>query len=1029
MPASIRTTLTSSPGGPVVGPVLVDQSRDDLRKGYQVILESVNVHTTYAWAISFKPEAPDRTDSAAALLPPEGSTSSTAKFNIDYEGAYLIRLVVDAGLPTEDTMYLRLRSVTRFGNLKLVAAGERRDQNGVIPVDATAEGWSNDQNQNMQLLLAQLRRQATTGRILWVDANRGRDSANNQNDPAVTYELPGSDPADTADDVSFTAERHGDFSTINEAITYANAAAGRGEAAPSLSDPYFIRIKPGLYVEDLSLQPHIHLMGEDWVTEPVQLNGEMPVIVRTANAGGLTHSYTPAGDTDPVYLARIGFENADVTTKPVIEHTRGYLLLDHCTVFQRANSATQGACIETITAGGGQTAYLGIFDSHIVSLANTNDDNWAIIVDAEPGSRDPLTLVRTQVEGRSAVSFNESNYQDAGASFIESTVVGDAGYGLRSGGGIDADRSIFESADASKCVLVDGFLAGAGANPGNVTVTMTYCTVNRVIFDKTFVGGLAQFRGGAITTGSTPDQWLQAPGGALDETSATATARSIEYHIDWRLPENQPAGAETVPTNSEFPYRNVQDVLDLLANIVNPQGAAIGGAWPNTGGLTLDAAYDGVASYSPFLAGSGIGKYITADQGAVGILGATSPGGGVIDPTLAGGLQVELGVDIGPFVADGLGSEMWLEANPFGYGPRATFGRSVWNNELTANPLPNPRPAPAGFIRGGLNAADGGYSLWLLTRSTQDSGQGEQGRIVISAGRTNDGGTGNTDGGNLFLAAGDVQDAGGAGLGGHIWLTPGWTANAGDDGRLRIVHPTTATQMVILASVTYLTNGPLSNNGTLHLATPDEHFQIALTAGMTLAQVVTAINTACAGEIVAADNAGKLQITAAKRGVNSEVFVVGVSNLGGGTSVQFFNELGEIQESVAPGVTTQGDYPDYVELECTTSGELTVHGTIIASFQKTYYNWVVGAPASPLAHGGEGIVGVDTTAGPGTVDLPALGGVGDAGKEFTIKYEAGGNPVTVNGNVANIDGAATVVLNVLYQSVTVYWGGAQWFIK
>ena len=163
MPASIRITLHQSPGGPVVGPILVDQSRDDLRKGYQVVLESVNVHTTYSWAISFKPESPDRTDSSAALLPPEGATSSVAKFNVDYEGAYLIRLVADAGLPTEDTKYLRLRFVTRFGNIKLVAAGERRDENGVIPMDATPEGWTNDQNQNLQLLLAQVRRQATQG--------------------------------------------------------------------------------------------------------------------------------------------------------------------------------------------------------------------------------------------------------------------------------------------------------------------------------------------------------------------------------------------------------------------------------------------------------------------------------------------------------------------------------------------------------------------------------------------------------------------------------------------------------------------------------------------------------------------------------------------------------------------------------------------------------------------------------------------------------------------------------------------------
>ena len=291
MPASIRITLHQSPGGPVVGPILVDQSRDDLRKGYQVVLESVNVHTTYSWAISFKPESPDRTDSSAALLPPEGATSSVAKFNVDYEGAYLIRLVADAGLPTEDTKYLRLRFVTRFGNIKLVAAGERRDENGVIPMDATPEGWTNAQNQNLQLLLAQVRRHATSGRVLWVDANRGRNSANNVNDPANTYQVPGSDPADTADETTFTAEAHGDFATVNEAIAYALGAAGRGEPAPSLTDPYFIRIKPGLYVEDVNFHPHIHLVGDDWSQQARNTpNGVMPVILRTANAAASSPS-------------------------------------------------------------------------------------------------------------------------------------------------------------------------------------------------------------------------------------------------------------------------------------------------------------------------------------------------------------------------------------------------------------------------------------------------------------------------------------------------------------------------------------------------------------------------------------------------------------------------------------------------------------------------------------------------------------------------------------------------------------------
>jgi hypothetical protein len=164
--------------------------------------------------------------------------------------------------------------------------------------------------------------------------------------------------------------------------------------------------------------------------------------------------------------------------------------------------------------------------------------------------------------------------------------------------------------------------------------------------------------------------------------------------------------------------------------------------------------------------------------------------------------------------------------------------------------------------------------------------------------------------------------------------------------------------------------------------------------------------------------------------VNSEVFVVGVTDLvGGWTAAEFFTGLGEIQESVSPGVTTPGTYPDFVDIACTAAGVLTVFGSIVATTGGAYFKWVVGAPPSPYTITNESIVGVDTTAGPGTVELPAGLGAADAGRIITVKYEAGGNPVTVDGNGVNIDGAANTPLAFLYESVDVYWDGAQWFTK
>jgi hypothetical protein len=70
---------------------------------------------------------------------------------VDNPGPYLIRLITDAGLATEDTQYVRLRALTGQG-LRLVSAGERRDSSGIIPVDVSVEGWANEQNFNLQTL-------------------------------------------------------------------------------------------------------------------------------------------------------------------------------------------------------------------------------------------------------------------------------------------------------------------------------------------------------------------------------------------------------------------------------------------------------------------------------------------------------------------------------------------------------------------------------------------------------------------------------------------------------------------------------------------------------------------------------------------------------------------------------------------------------------------------------------------------------------------------------------------------------------
>ena len=349
--ASIRVTMYASPGGLPVGLPTVDLSREDLMPGYQIQCESVYAASTYSWTLAFTPDSAGPatgtsddyagTPSNASLLPPQGSTLQFCKFNVDWAGSYLIRLVVDAGQPTESTMFLRLRALTLFGCLKLVAAGERRDGTGVVPADASPEGWANDQNQNMLRILAFLRRTATSGRTLYVDANKGRKLSADPNDPTNIVLFPGPDSAnrDTTG-IRAAAVGFGDFSSINDAISYASLATSREEDAPSSDAPYWVVIQPGLYEENLRLVPGVHLVAaEAGGTLAIRIPGGSPiqsptVRVRTVTSSSNSlHIFTGGSSTELCCLKGITLESwlpVSSSAPCTLALQGGALVLDGC---------------------------------------------------------------------------------------------------------------------------------------------------------------------------------------------------------------------------------------------------------------------------------------------------------------------------------------------------------------------------------------------------------------------------------------------------------------------------------------------------------------------------------------------------------------------------------------------------------------------------------------------------------------------------------------------------------------------------
>jgi len=181
MAAEIRSEVIA----PVPKAAVDNASRDDLAVNDVVQLTAIAGGTTFQWTLVFVPEG-----SGAVLIPPaDVTTAGPLQFTVDLVGPYLVRLVVDAGLATESTQYVRLRALTSTLGLHLVAAGERRDSSGVIPVDVDIEGWANEQNSNL-LALETAASNNNTERYIAFDVNQAMLSGASPDTFSATSQIP-----------------------------------------------------------------------------------------------------------------------------------------------------------------------------------------------------------------------------------------------------------------------------------------------------------------------------------------------------------------------------------------------------------------------------------------------------------------------------------------------------------------------------------------------------------------------------------------------------------------------------------------------------------------------------------------------------------------------------------------------------------------------------------------------------------------------------------------------------------------------
>lgn len=952
MAAHIRTQLDKGAGW--VDP-LTNQSRDDLRTGYLVQCHSVDAATTYSWAIAFLPDSAGPasvspndftgTPSTAVLAP--DSISQTVQFTVDWDGSYLIRLIVDAGLGTEDTQYIRARSLTRFGELKLPSAGERRDALGVIPVDADATGWTDDLNQNLLRLTAFIRRTATAGRVLYVDSNRGRDVAETPNDPTNIVRFPGP-LTGSLDETGIRARAEGfaDFATVNEAIGYVNDYAARGELAPSATNPYIILVKPGFYEENVPFQPFTYVIGETAFENPVHGG----VIIRATNTNN--HTYTAGAASDYTLLMGLTLENSGgAANDPVLSHVNGMLDLVRCRLEQRKVAAVNESAL-TI-AGPGFDATTTLTDCQVITAA-TGVASYAIsTLGAGPVD---LTLTRTYVFGPSGIELDNGAAGTHNAHIQYSTIATSAA--PDSGPGILGTPAILEVRGTviekvGLFVAANAITLGtyAVATPATLTVdfqdtSIAYgdlsCDNTGVVGASNFITSNLQMLGGTIVFPGAP--------GVFPTTSSNTLGKSLQYNPSWINPATT---AASVPAPIRLTDSNtVQDAIDQLLNILFiPTGAPF---------FDLDRAYDGWSGLNPPTTGTGLGRLITADAGAVQIEGATPPVS-VGDTTLKGGLQVEGIGDFGPIVTDGYGSEINLRpafgaiGAADGCGPFLSLGRVLvpTNADLTTH-----RGLPAAVIQAG-NPTDWttppgdafAYNMFLRTRNRTETNAGEAGRVVIEGGTIPRGGNA-VAGGSVYVQGGSNWNAAGGTAAGNIYVCPGYSLTAASHtGLTYLVDGATATTASLTAANVFA--GGVAGN--FWVATPHGVESFPVLVADNLAAVITTINTTSLALLASQNPANTLRLDCRMPGPNGDVIFLG-DDVAGALNTA----LGDLTQ--AGGATlAAGTYVNTVALQCT--------GAEILSIGTTFPIVLNGATGKLTVPGLIDPIGVILTETPGGADV------------------------------------------------------------
>lgn len=660
----MATASITSSVSPVVSPTTglnrnpkTDHSRDDLEVADVVSVTSAAVGTSYAWSLAYTP--PGSTATLSGVL---GAGPHT--FTVDKEGPYLIQLqFTDATGTTEQ--FVRLRALTEFGSLKLVSAGE---QYGTlrVPVDITFEGWADEQNVNILTLLGLVEGQFVTTRTLFVDPE-GSD----------TTKQP--------------------FRTIQAAV----AEALSSTPTPSVATPWVVVVRPGVYSENLTLSPWVHIVGAP--------NSDNSGMVEIRNASLASQTLNVTNPNDQIRLSNLRFLQTGATTNDsVTSNGQGSVFAYRCEFIAQGNSgvAYRASANSVLT------------DCRLVS-GTVNPTDFALRVSGAEAS-----LNRCEVSGQSGiwaeinseVRVLDSDIQTTGTWSVETY----------------ADSFGIQYSRVSGPIAAN--FAGTGTPVGTpLGLSILWSEVSSVQSDGSNVGTTANLSIGSSTHGA-----LSVTNGAVLEAGVPA---DTVFYDNALFPANYP----TSPAPA-LSAENVQEAIDEVYNYASEV-------------RTLDDAYDG-GTPGP----TGSGRDIVADAGSVRILDAASPSDPIPPGNTDGGLDVvgfvrvgaidkpEITFDPNPF-GNGpeilLGKEIWANDAPYGSTP-LVIGDSSGSPTFHNYNLRVATQSAAGgdhigslFFRAGdaYSNIDAG-SVYLQAGFASDVAGGAEGNIYLTPGEAASGATG-----------------------------------------------------------------------------------------------------------------------------------------------------------------------------------------------------------------------------------------------------------------------------------------------